>query len=119
MALQLKIVLLGKSLVGKTSIAQTFISDNSSLDNPSTVGVGYLSKAIELKTGTIIKFHIWDTAGQEKYRSLATTYFKGADAAILVYDITKKDTFEEVKFWRNEISKNTSDNLILAVVGNK
>eukprot|EP01133_Synstelium_polycarpum_P012212 gene12212-14300_t len=72
-----------------------------------------------LDNGVTVKLEIWDTAGQERYRSLTPMYYRGASAAVIVYDITKKNTFETLKRWVSELQKQASPNLILALAGNK
>ena len=100
--------MLGESGVGKTSIVQRFVTkDNFKEENPPTIGASFVSKLVNIQgTDNNMKFQIWDTAGQEKYRSLASMYYKDAQVAIIVYDISKRATFEAVKFWNNEL-KNT------------
>ena len=101
-----KVVLLGESGVGKTCIIARFINNTFEENLISTTGASYAGKTMtfdeyEWKS---IKFEIWDTAGQEKYRSLTKIFYKDAGAAILVYDITRKESFEEIqKYWINQI----------------
>ena len=110
--IQCKVVLVGESGVGKTSLSNRYIK-NSFFQVFSNHGVLYETKTVFLKDcNQSIKFEIWDTAGQEKYRSLAKVFYKNASACILVYDITKKDTFQELKnFWRNEVTSNAPENM--------
>ena len=107
-----KVVLLGESGVGKTSIIQRYISNSFNPGVASTGGANFTSKTMEFKEEKqTIKFEIWDTAGQEKYRSLAKVFYKNAAICVLVYDITRYDTFEELEnFWVDEIKNSvTSD----------
>jgi len=113
-----KLVLLGDIYVGKTSIAHRFVKNEFSENQESTVGAVFLWHALELPD-CLVKFDIWDTAGQERYRSLAPMYYKGAKAAIVVYDITAYDTFRRAKEWVNELHQNASPNIVIALVGNK
>ena len=108
--LECKVVLIGETRVGKTSIINRYISDNFSLSLSPTPGASFTTKTVFIKDyNQSIKFDIWDTAGQEKYRSLAKVFFKNADAIILIYDITKRRSFEEIKkYWINEIKANIS-----------
>ena len=112
-ALQCKIVLIGESGVGKTSIINRYISNNFSQVLTATPGASFTTKTVFLKDfNQSIKYEIWDTAGQEKYRSLAKVFYKNAAVCILVYDITRKKSFEELKnYWVNEIKANASPNL--------
>jgi small GTP-binding protein len=84
------VVIVGDAAVGKTSIASRFVHNNFRHNNVATIGASFLSKKIETSPGTFIKFNIWDTAGQEKYRSVASLYYRGIACALLVYDITQK-----------------------------
>ena len=117
-AIGYKIILLGESAVGKTSII-TRLTKNKFMDlSISTISEYFTEKKMEIN-GTTIKLEIWDTAGQEKYRSLVRNYYNGCDAAILVYDITDRNSFNEMQnYWHKEILKNCP-NIILGVVGNK
>ena len=104
-----KVVLIGESGVGKTSIINYFIygTFNNSI-TPSTT-VGYISKEMSFKERNI-KFDIWDTAGQEKYRSLAKIFYSNSNVAILVYDITNRKSFEEIKnYWYKQVQENCHD----------
>ena len=116
-----KVVLVGDSGVGKTCIISRYISGAFNQNSPSTNGASYASKLItfdELKKS--ISLDIWDTAGQEKYKSLTKFFYKDAAVAILVYDVTNKNSFESMKnFWYGQIQDFGSKNIILGVAGNK
>ena len=115
-----KIVLLGESGVGKTSIISQFIEQTFQEDLQSSSGGTFSSKSFEYENGKILKFEIWDTAGQERYRSLTKMFYKDANAAVLVYDITRKITFEELQsYWIEQIKESAPSNIILSVVANK
>ena len=108
--LQCKVVLIGEESVGKTSIINRYISDNFRSSLSPTSGASFTTKTVFIKDYIqSIKFEIWDTAGQEKYRLLARVFYKNADAIILIYDITERKSFEEIKnYWINEIKANIS-----------
>ena len=112
-ALQCKVVLIGESGVGKTSIINRYISNTFSTVLTATPGASFTTKTILLKEyNQSIKFEIWDTAGQEKYRALAKVFYKNASVCILVYDICQKKSFDELKkYWINEVKTNGSPNL--------
>ena len=112
-ALQCKVVLIGESGVGKTSIINRYISNTFSSVLTATPGASFTTKTVFLKDfNQSIKFEIWDTAGQEKYRALAKVFYKNAAVCVLVYDITRKDSYDALKnYWRNEIKANGSQNL--------
>jgi Ras-related protein Rab-5C len=112
-----KIVLLGETAVGKSSIAARFVRDEFVANHESTIGAAFLSHTVELSEGNV-KFEIWDTAGQERYRSLAPMYYRNAVAALVVYDITAHDSLRRSKEWMKEL-KRTSDNIVIALLGNK
>ena len=102
-----KVVLLGESSVGKTSIITRFIDDSFSANGMATTGASYANKSIVYRDyKKALKFEIWDTAGQEKYRSLTQIFYKDASIAILVYDVTDERSFEELeKFWYNQLKE--------------
>ena len=112
-ALQCKVVLIGESGVGKTSIISRYITNTFSPLLAATPGASFTAKTVYLREyNQSIKFEIWDTAGQEKYRALAKVFYKNAAVCILVYDITNKKSFDELKnYWVNEIKSNASPNL--------
>ena len=115
-----KVVLVGESGVGKTSIITQFIDQTFQEDIQSTTGGTFSTKSVVCDGGKILKFEIWDTAGQEKYRSLTTMFYKDANAAVMVYDVTRKDSFEEMKnYWAIQIKDNSPENIILAIAANK
>jgi small GTP-binding protein len=116
-----KVVLLGESGVGKTSIISQFTSNQFNPRVPTSVSAKFVSKIIDFpKYNKKIKFDIWDTVGQEKYRSLAKIFYKDAKIIIFVYDITREFSFEALKdFWYKETQNNADNDPILALVGNK
>ena len=115
-----KIVLIGESGVGKTSIISRYINNSFDLQVLTSSSAQFISKIIYLTDEISLKFDIWDTAGQEKFRSLAKIFYKDAKVIILVYDITNKASFDNLKnYWFNEIEENSISDVILAIVGNK
>ena len=115
-----KVVLLGEAGVGKTSIISRYLSNSFSEVLMSTTGASYATKKIDIDDDHKIQFQIWDTAGQERFRSLAKIFYQSAAAAILVYDITRRDSFEKLKeFWIKELKENAPSDIILALAGNK
>jgi len=113
-----KVVLLGDSGVGKTSIVQRFITGKLGDSIKPTVGAAFLTKPIVVD-GRVIELRIWDTAGQEVYRGLAPMYYRSANIAVIVFDVTAHSSFESVEFWVKELKKNLKDNVVLIVCGNK
>ena len=115
-----KVVLVGESGVGKTSIITQFIDQTFQEDQQSTTGGTFSTKSVICDGGKILKFEIWDTAGQERYRSLTTMFYKDANAAVMVYDVTRAESFEELKnYWAGQIKESSPDNIILVIAANK
>ena len=117
----MKVVLLGESGVGKTSIISQFTSGKFNPRCPTSVSAQFISKQIKFpKYNKILKFDIWDTVGQEKYRSLAKIFYKDAKAVILVYDVTNENSFTQLKeYWYEQIKQLGDKDIILAIAANK
>ncbi|XP_035680122.1 ras-related protein Rab-22A-like [Branchiostoma floridae] len=115
---EIKLCLLGDSGVGKSSLVVRFVTDTFTANLESTIGASFMSKTLVVND-TSYKFQIWDTAGQEKYRGLAPMYYRGAAAAIVVYDITREGSFQTLKDWIRELKQYGADNIVLAIAGNK
>uniref|UniRef100_A0A8C7HYK7 RAB5A, member RAS oncogene family, b n=1 Tax=Oncorhynchus kisutch TaxID=8019 RepID=A0A8C7HYK7_ONCKI len=115
---QFKLVLLGESAVGKSSLVLRFVKGQFHEFQESTIGAAFLTQTVCLDD-TTVKFEIWDTAGQERYHSLAPMYYRGAQAAIVVYDITNKESFARAKNWVKELQRQASPNIVIALAGNK
>ena len=115
-----KIVLLGEAGVGKTSIIRRYISGSFSQAVMTSTSSSFVGKKIELDDKKKIKLQIWDTAGQERYRSIAKIFYQSAAVAVLVYDVTLKKSFEQLKeYWVKEIKDNAPDNIIIVIAANK
>ena len=113
-----KLIIVGDTGVGKTNILSRFIIDDFSIETPSTVSMEFGRKILELD-GSKIKLQIWDTAGQEKFRSLTQSYFKGSKGAFIVYDVTKEDTFDKVQGWYDDIKASGDKDCLIGIIGNK
>lgn len=113
-----KLVLLGDAAVGKSCLVVRFVRDEFYEFQEPTIGAAFLTQTVALDDATV-KFEIWDTAGQERYRSLAPMYYRGAAAAIVVYDITDPDSFAGAKSWVKELQRRGDPNVIIALAGNK
>ncbi|XP_057514452.1 ras-related protein RHN1-like isoform X1 [Actinidia eriantha] len=116
--IQAKLVLLGDMGTGKTSLVLRFVKGQFFDHQEPTIGAAFFTQILSLSEATV-KFDIWDTAGQERYHSLAPMYYRGAAAAIVVYDISSMDTFVRAKKWIQELKKQGNPNLIMALVANK
>ena len=110
---------MGDSGVGKTNLLLRFAKNEFNLESKSTIGVEFATKTITTENGHVIRAQIWDTAGQDRYRAIASSYYKGALGALLVYDITKHSSFANVEKWIAELRQNGAENMTLMLVGNK
>ena len=113
-----KVVLIGDSGVGKSNLLSRFTRNEFNLESKSTIGVEFATRSITVD-GKTIKSQIWDTAGQERYRAITSAYYRGAVGALLVYDISKQVTFENVERWLNELRDHADSNIVIMLVGNK
>ena len=113
-----KILLLGDSGVGKSSIILRYIENNFSQNLMNSIGVDFKLKNIEVK-GKKVKLQVWDTAGEERFRTITTSYYKGAQAIIVVFDITDRDSFEHVKNWMADVDKFAKEGVLRILCGNK
>lgn len=116
---QFKLVLLGESAVGKSSLVLRFVKNQFDDYRESTIGAAFLTQTITLDEGTKVKFEIWDTAGQERYKSLAPMYYRNANCAVVVYDITQRSSLDKAKAWVKELQRQASDGIVIALAGNK
>mmetsp|Transcript_2376 Transcript_2376/g.2437 ORF Transcript_2376/g.2437 Transcript_2376/m.2437 type:complete len:216 (-) Transcript_2376:46-693(-) len=113
-----KIVLIGDTSVGKSSLLVRFSDDQFSDTYVTTIGVDFRFKTMIVKE-KIVKVQIWDTAGQERYRSITNAYYRGAEAIIIVFDLSSKDSFNHIQGWIDEISKYTGPSVFKLILGNK
>ncbi|XP_065850956.1 ras-related protein RABA6a-like [Euphorbia lathyris] len=113
-----KAVLIGDSGVGKSNLLSRFSKDEFRLDSKPTIGVEFAYRNIKV-ADKIIKAQIWDTAGQERFRAITSSYYRGALGALLVYDITRRATFENVKKWLKELREFGNSDMVVILVGNK
>lgn len=118
LGLSFKLVLIGDSGVGKTNLANRYVFNKFNYENHTTIGVEYFSKNIVIDD-IKIKVHIWDSAGQERFRSITKCYYKGAKGALIVFDITKPETFENTLKWLDELMVESDKDLVVYLIGNK
>ncbi|KAK9167761.1 hypothetical protein Scep_002952 [Stephania cephalantha] len=113
-----KVVLIGDSGVGKSNLLSRFTRNEFCLESKSTIGVEFATRTLQVE-GKTIKAQIWDTAGQERYRAITSAYYRGALGALLVYDVTKPTTFENVSRWLKELRDHADSNIVIMLIGNK
>ncbi|KAK0575185.1 hypothetical protein LWI29_035208 [Acer saccharum] len=113
-----KVVLIGDSAVGKSQLLARFARDEFNIDSKATIGVEFQTKTINMDHKTV-KAQIWDTAGQERYRAVTSAYYRGSVGAMLVYDISKRQTFDHVAKWLEELRGHADKNIVIMLVGNK
>ena len=113
-----KVLLLGNSDVGKSSLILRYVDQVWSDTFVPTIGVDFKVKTLEIENKQI-KMQIWDTAGQERFRNVISSYFRGSHGIFLIYDITNRDSFKNLENWLIEIEKNASQNVLKILIGNK
>ena len=114
----IKIILIGDSAVGKTNIMNKYLKGTFNENTKATVGVEFGSKLFNIENHKI-KAQIWDTAGQEKYKAITGAYYKGSKGAFVVYDITRKETFESTDKWINDLKVTADPKINIILIGNK
>ncbi|KAI9031522.1 ras family-domain-containing protein [Phycomyces nitens] len=112
---QFKLVLLGESAVGKSSLVMRFVKGLFDEYKESTIGAAFLSKEVSLEDNVTVKFEIW----QERYKSLAPMYYRNANCAVIVYDVTQAASLEKAKSWVNELQRQADPNIVIALAANK
>ncbi|KAI7747656.1 hypothetical protein M8C21_017525 [Ambrosia artemisiifolia] len=113
-----KVVVIGDSAVGKTQVLSRFTRNEFCFDSKSTIGVEFQTRTLTIKS-KVVKAQIWDTAGQERYRAVTSAYYRGALGAMLVYDITKRESFDHVARWVEELRAHADNSIVIALIGNK
>ncbi|KAE9446821.1 hypothetical protein C3L33_21277, partial [Rhododendron williamsianum] len=113
-----KVVLIGDSGVGKSNLLSRFTRNEFCLESKSTIGVEFATRTLQVE-GRTVKAQIWDTAGQERYRAITSAYYRGALGALLVYDVTKPTTFENISRWLKELRDHADSNINIMLIGNK
>jgi Ras-related protein Rab-2A len=113
-----KFIIIGNTGVGKSCFLLQFTDQRFQHNYDMTIGVEFGSRTIDLDD-KVIKLQIWDTAGQESFRSITRSYYRGACAALLVYDISRRDTFQQLNRWLDETKQNSNPNMVIMLIGNK
>ena len=114
-----KVLLLGDSTVGKTCFLLRYCDKTFQEAHLSTIGLDYRLKTMTLQSGKNIKLQIWDTAGQDRFRAITKNYYKGANGIILIYDVTNRQSYENVKNWITQIREEANPNVVIYLAGNK
>ncbi|KIK91618.1 hypothetical protein PAXRUDRAFT_830682 [Paxillus rubicundulus Ve08.2h10] len=117
-SVQVKLVLLGEAAVGKSSVVLRFVSNDFQANKEPTIGAAFLTQKCRLED-RVLRYEIWDTAGQERFHSLAPMYYRNAQAAVVVYDVTKAASLEKAKSWVKELQRQANPNIVIALAGNK
>ena len=113
-----KVLLLGNSDVGKSSLLLRFVDKTWTDSFVPTIGVDFKVKTMNIGDKTV-KMQIWDTAGQERFRNVVASYFRGSNGILLIYDVTNRDSFKNLDSWLEVIENNASDNVLKILIGNK
>ena len=116
---KLKVLLTGAAAVGKTSLVQRFIKNRFAANYKLTVGVDILTKDVEFKQGEVATLSIWDIGGQQRFEFIRSTFYKGAAGALLVFDLTREQTYIEVRKWLTEIRQFAGQDIPFVLIGNK
>jgi len=115
---KLKIILTGAAAVGKTELVQRFIKNRFAVNYKLTVGVDILTKDVEFRSGEIATLSIWDIGGQQRFEFIRSTFYKGAAGAMLVFDLTREQTYVETRKWLSEIKQSAGENIPFVLIGN-
>lgn len=117
---KVKILLLGDSAVGKSSLLTQYCDQDFSLGHMPTIGIEYKQKVLNLNNNKTVKIQLWDTAGHERFRTITPVYYRNVDGVLLIFDITQSSTFEAINFWINELNEKADvDKIEMMLVGNK
>ncbi|MFX1355737.1 MAG: Rab family GTPase [Promethearchaeota archaeon] len=116
---KLKVLLTGAAAVGKTSLVQRFIKNRFAANYKLTVGVDILTKDVEFRPAEIATLSIWDIGGQQRFEFIRSTFYKGAAGALLVFDLTREQTYSETRKWLTEIRQFAGENIPFVLIGNK
>ncbi|CAL8070440.1 unnamed protein product [Calicophoron daubneyi] len=115
-----KILIIGDSSVGKSSLLVRYMTDTFEPRIPATIGVDYKVKVVRVSDGTMVKLSMWDTAGQERFRTLTPNFYRGANGAVIVFDVSNRETFDNLSKWMEELKTfSNSQSVSCLLVGNK
>lgn len=114
-----KIVLIGDSGVGKSNLLLRYTRNQFKINSQSTIGVEFATRNLQMHDGCYVKAQIWDTAGQERYRAITNAYYRNAVGALMVYDISKQNSFDNINKWMAELRDHADPNIAIMLIGNK
>ncbi|MHA2283635.1 MAG: Rab family GTPase [Promethearchaeota archaeon] len=114
-----KVIIVGPSAVGKTSLLNRYVNNEFSLKYKLTIGVDFLTKSMEYKPSKFVKLHIWDIGGQERFKFLHRSFYEGASGALLVFDLSRQNTFSNMKTWLTEMRSIMTNDIPKVIIGNK
>merc|ERR1719189_1335280 len=114
-----KVVLVGEIAVGKTHLLSRYMKDDLPKQPAATIGVEFATRTVRLPSGAAVRAQIWDTAGQERYRAITRAHYRRAAGAILVYDVTRQQTFQNCAKWIQEVREGAAANVVIILAGNK
>ena len=117
--LSFKVIIVGPSAVGKTSLLNRFVHNEFALKYKLTIGVDFLTKTVEFQPSIFIKLHIWDIGGQERFKFLHRSFYEGAAGAVLVFDLSRQNTFSGMKSWLSEMRSIMTNEIPKVIIGNK
>jgi len=117
--LRFKVILIGDAAVGKTSLLQRFIHNRFTTEYNCTIGVDYWVKSLQLDNQQTVDLQIWDTCGQERFKTITRQYYRDTQGCILVFDLTKRESFRNIEMWVEDIKNFSSEEMTLIIVGNK
>ncbi len=117
--LSFKVIIVGPSAVGKTSLLNRFVHNEYAMKYKLTIGVDFLTKSIEYQPSKFVKLHIWDIGGQERFKFLHRSFYEGASGALLVFDLSRQNTFSSMKSWLSEMRSIMTNDIPKVIIGNK
>jgi len=117
--LSFKVIIIGPSAVGKTSLLNRFVHNEFALKYKLTIGVDFLTKSVEYQPSKFVKLHIWDIGGQERFKFLHRSYYEGASGALLAFDLSRQNTFSSMKTWLSEMRSIMTNEIPKVIIGNK
>ncbi|MFW9873313.1 MAG: Rab family GTPase [Candidatus Thorarchaeota archaeon] len=114
-----KVIIVGPSAVGKTSLLNRFVNNEFALKYKLTIGVDFLTKTVEYQPSKFVKLHIWDIGGQERFKFLHRSFYEGASGALITFDLTRQHTFSSMKTWLSELRSIMKNEIPKVIIGNK